>query len=1090
MNGRQCLKHCRPFVIATVARRKNRMSSPTEAFDPKATPADNVSLGTLLPPTVVENIQPRAAVLPAAQGSYGRYAIVKEHAQGGLGKVSLAKDTKLGRTVALKEIRPDRQPNPEALQRFIKEAAITGLLEHPGIVPIYSLDEGENGKPYYAMRFIEGQSLQKALEAFHTTLGRGPETVPQHGVRARSADRAPAEFRKLLHHFLAVCNAIAFAHSKGVIHRDLKPENVMLGEYGETLVVDWGLAKQVVGWRGGEVVQSEALPVEMAPPHDLITSPPLTLAGQIMGTPAYMSPEQARGEVETLGPGTDIYALGGILFALLTGQPPYVGPVFDVIQKVQRATAAPEPRTVKKDVPAALAAICVKAMAPQVAERYASAKELAAEVERWLADEPVAAYAEPWTGRVRRWVKRHRTLATSAILLLISITASAILIAVLSDQRRQQVQAEKENTERQRQEAVAAQQKAQTAEEAERLAKEKALAARDRERTAKITARRAVVTLFTDQHLKQLEKQGKLTKDQLEQLQAMADFYRNCAQEAGGSEAEMEKRAADYFQLAKVLNRLGQKEEAVAAYRLSLGIGRQLFLGDPDDPDYIDGLGNVWNNLGILYFTLDRLQEAETSHREALKLRERLVRKQPRIAQHHADLAASWNNLGEALNASGKHEEAMANFQRAHARLEQLVRDVPNVPYYRWLLGIVGNNLAVEQTLLGQMSAALGSLQRARQLNQQLAEAAPQTAEYQFGLARTWACLGYVHRATGRLREAEASYQQAQSVYQRLVADYPNVPDYQASLARVWISLGNVQVELHQQDRAEESYNQARLLALALTTEYSRVPPYRAILAKVCHAHSAVLAQRQQWPEAEAGCQQARQLLEELVQMYPATQEYGLELGTAYLQSGELAQRQHQHETALAWWEKAEQTLLPRMNREHRDVYAWERLCEVYHHRGITLHRLGRWAAAVRAFHAALAWAEGGKRSTLLQQRHQALEKALVQADFLARQGWHFPTMQMVAVLAPLTNLPAETWLSLARILASCSASQGTWFLASPTPTERDRYAAQAVAMLRHVCQQSFFARMAQGVRWYQDAALAPLRDRADFRHLLLSGEK
>src|SRR5262249_19292171 len=152
--------------------------------------------------------------------------IERVHARGGLGQVSLAQDEKLGRHVALKEIRADCR-DAAARRRFLVEATITGRLEHPGIVPIYTLEEDADGEPYYIMRFIEGRTLGAAIQAYHE-------------------EPTPLAFRELLQRFVSVCQTVAYAHSRGVIHRDLKPANVMLGDYGETLVVDWGLAKEVV----------------------------------------------------------------------------------------------------------------------------------------------------------------------------------------------------------------------------------------------------------------------------------------------------------------------------------------------------------------------------------------------------------------------------------------------------------------------------------------------------------------------------------------------------------------------------------------------------------------------------------------------------------------------------------------------------------------------------------------------------------------------------------------------------------------------------------------------------------------------------
>jgi tetratricopeptide (TPR) repeat protein len=235
----------------------------------------------------------------------GSFTIVRPHARGGLGQVSLARDDKLGRQVALKEIRPDRPDSHTVRQRFLTEAEITGQLEHPGIVPIYALDQDEQGKPYYVMRFVQGRTLADAIAAYH-------------------AQPNPLAFNDLLTRFASVCQTVAYAHSKGVIHRDLKPANVMLGEYGETLVVDWGLAKRMRPYSPTPLAKLEREAGEDEPDSPVV-DPGLTTAGQVLGTPSYMSPEQARGEPERLDERCDVFGLGGILCAILTGQAVYLG---------------------------------------------------------------------------------------------------------------------------------------------------------------------------------------------------------------------------------------------------------------------------------------------------------------------------------------------------------------------------------------------------------------------------------------------------------------------------------------------------------------------------------------------------------------------------------------------------------------------------------------------------------------------------------------------------------------------------------------------------------------------------------------------
>jgi WD40 repeat protein/serine/threonine protein kinase len=354
-------------------------------------------------------------VVPApAAGS--RFCILRPHAKGGLGQVSVAFDSELNREVALKELRPERAADPDSRARFLLEAEVTGRLEHPGVVPVYGLGSDAQGRPFYAMRFVKGQNLKEAIDRFHAA-------EKSDGSDSRQWNLA---LRQLLNRFIAVCNVIAYAHSRGVIHRDLKPANILLGPYGETLVVDWGLAK-VVG-RGEEAARAGAVEVTMQP----ASGSSETLPGTALGTPAYMSPEQAEGRLERVGPLSDIYSLGATLYCLLTGKPPIdEGDVGAALGRVQRGEFPP-PRAVQPSIPQGLEAISLKALALKPEGRYPSARALADEIEHWLADEPVSVYREPITVRLTRWGRRHRTLATSiGVLLIATVVGLAIATALI-----------------------------------------------------------------------------------------------------------------------------------------------------------------------------------------------------------------------------------------------------------------------------------------------------------------------------------------------------------------------------------------------------------------------------------------------------------------------------------------------------------------------------------------------------------------------------------------------------------------------------------------------------------------------------------
>jgi tetratricopeptide (TPR) repeat protein/serine/threonine protein kinase len=337
-----------------------------------------------------------------------RFRRLRPHAKGGLGEVFVALDTELNREVALKEIQSRHADQPESRARFLLEAEVTGGLEHPGVVPVYGLGSYADGRPFYAMRFVRGSSLMDAIQSFHHPKPRSASANP-------TGSMGNLQLHKLLRRFVDVCNALQYAHDRGVLHRDLKPGNVMLGKYGETLVVDWGLSKPVgrrLAAAADEAPGASTLAHEV-PLRPAAADSAETVAGSAIGTPAYMSPEQAAGRLDLVGPASDVYSLGATLYSLLTGRPPVQGEKAEVLKKVREGDFLP-PRQINPGIARALNAICLKAMARRPEDRYAAPKHLADEVEHWLADEPVRAWPEPLAVRIGRWVRRHKPLVSGA----------------------------------------------------------------------------------------------------------------------------------------------------------------------------------------------------------------------------------------------------------------------------------------------------------------------------------------------------------------------------------------------------------------------------------------------------------------------------------------------------------------------------------------------------------------------------------------------------------------------------------------------------------------------------------------------------
>ncbi|QDU77936.1 Serine/threonine-protein kinase PknD [Bremerella volcania] len=347
------------------------------------------------------------------RASMARYRLIRKLGQGGLGRVWLAYDEHLKRPVAVKEVTaPDQSA---AQERFRREAEITGRLEHPGIVPIYHLGEDlETGQSFYAMRFLGKQTLHDTIQEYHERLSEG--------------EHNPMLLRRLLTDFVNVCQAIGHAHSRKVIHRDLKPENVAIDNFGQVIVIDWGIAKVI-----NELQTSDS----QSSTHASHPSSQSTMDGQVLGTPLYMAPEQAAGRIDELDERTDIYGLGAILFSILAGCGPHehTRNASNSVNGRELLTAiagqpTPNAADVNPDVDPALAAICAKAMAKRQYARYQSASELAEEVQRWMAGEKVDAYRERPEQRLARWIQHHRIASQLVGLVLVTCLVAMTVFVV------------------------------------------------------------------------------------------------------------------------------------------------------------------------------------------------------------------------------------------------------------------------------------------------------------------------------------------------------------------------------------------------------------------------------------------------------------------------------------------------------------------------------------------------------------------------------------------------------------------------------------------------------------------------------------
>ena len=343
-----------------------------------------------------------------------RYHRLRILGEGGLGRVWIAWDRKLEREVAIKEIHPRCSANATSRKRFHAEAGITSRLQHPGIVSIYDQGQDAEGRPFYVMRRVEGQSLREEIRKFHDT--------------HRSSAERHFELRRLLRTFIDVCETVQFAHEQSVLHRDLKPHNVIVGAFGEAVVVDWGLAKVIQTPSATSDADVDSMDLQHQSPIGNPTDS-MTSTGQTIGSPGYMSPEQSRLDANALSPLSDVYSLGAILYSILTNRRPKTFRRRSEAGELERLTFA-KPSSVCPLVSKPLDFICEKALSFHAAERHVSAAALAHDVEAYLANEKILGHTESVFERCDRWLRRHRG---AALLGMIALACVAILSTAAAD---------------------------------------------------------------------------------------------------------------------------------------------------------------------------------------------------------------------------------------------------------------------------------------------------------------------------------------------------------------------------------------------------------------------------------------------------------------------------------------------------------------------------------------------------------------------------------------------------------------------------------------------------------------------------------
>jgi serine/threonine protein kinase/tetratricopeptide (TPR) repeat protein len=737
------------------------------------------SLADVPPATARPRTHEYLSTIDAPRENRDRYTLSTLHAQGGIGQVWLARDGSLDREVALKELRPDRAANEASRQRFLFEARITGQLDHPGVVPVYELAQGEAGgdsrRPYYTMRFIRGRTLSRAIADYHAKLA------------AKQARRG--DLLALVQAFVAVCHTVAFAHSRGVIHPDLTGQNIDLGDFGEVILLDWGLAKLVDRPAATDGAEADFDPAATTPWVDpAAAGSDMTAAGQVLGTPVYMAPEQASGRADQVGRRTDVYGLGAILYEILAGRPPFDGDsTQEVLRKVREEAPVP-PRQVCRSAPRALQAVALKAMAKAPGDRYATATDLAADVQRWLADEPVGAWREPWTFRARRWVSRNRTTVVAGVATLgVAAFALAVLLTMQARANRELgIALEKETT---------------------------ALGIASDESRA---AEQALQAFYTGISEDVILRRPELAELRQRLLRAALSFYERRVRDLSDPWRAQERQsiagvAAALDRIASIQAALGERDAAIQTRR------RSIELLDSNTSVAPAVVINSLVNLGNLQRQAGKPEDAVRSFRDALDRLERAVPED----QQGSMQALIRADLGRLLHDTGRSDEARRMLEQAQDQQERLVRAAPSGR----MSGYARGKLAATITTLGNIEEAearwpeaLGAYEKAVAIYEDLHRKLPNDTYYCVELARGLNNLGLAQATTGKMEEGLRNIERGRTLREALLADQPLNIEYRGDLARSHYHLARLEVLAGQPSEALREITKAEEL-------YAGVPP-------------------------------------------------------------------------------------------------------------------------------------------------------------------------------------------------------------------------------------------------------------------------
>jgi tetratricopeptide (TPR) repeat protein/tRNA A-37 threonylcarbamoyl transferase component Bud32 len=763
-----------PAVVATCRARSAGANAEAATVPPaKIRPEAD----TPRPPAVVP--LSAAAALPPVQ--VPGYEVLEVLGEGGMGIVFKSRHLALNRIVALKMIRHATYAGAEERHRFRIEAEAIARLQHPNVVQIF--DVGEHaGLPYFSLEFCPGGSLAHQLQ--------GTPLSPH----------AAAALVEVL------ARAVHAAHQTGIVHRDLKPANVLLAEDGTPKVTDFGLAKKL--HEAGQ-----------------------TASNAIMGTPSYMAPEQAGGKSQQVGPAADVYALGAILYELLTGRPPFkAATTLDTLMQVVADEPVP-PRQLQSKTPKDLETICLRCLhkAPQL--RYASAWELAEDLRRFRAGEPIQARPVSRGERAWKWVKRRPTLAT--LVLLCALAALGLVAGGVWHNMRLRT-------------------------ERDRAAKNFEL------------ARRAVEEMLTEVGEEQLASEPRMERKRRALLEKARGFYLEFLQDRGNDAALLQATALAHKRVGDIARLLRLDAEAETAYGQAIALLRPLAEASPAKAELRQQLADSHNWHGEVLRLTDRPAEAQQAYEQALRLQRQLVEDFADQPDYRRDQARTLYNLGILARGTNQPQQAREYFAAAIALLEELAAQLPHVPEYQQHLAraYLNQGPVLRRTdgfdqARASYDRATALLQQLQQRHQQLHPKDPYMPEYHHELGATRNNLGILLADAQRYAEAGGAHGQALTIFGRLAADFPAVPDYRKELANTHNSLGIVRMRQHDVSGAQQHFGQARKLFGELAAEFADVVDYQVHLAMILGNLAWLHTEQKDW-------QAARPLTEEGVQRLQA----------------------------------------------------------------------------------------------------------------------------------------------------------------------------------------------------------------------------